>query len=73
MRHAKFWLAPKNQVNDLTSSSFINNQQRSIPDHINVYSFSSGDESDLSNDGTPKKSILYDHVTNGDNRNQFNP
>jgi len=67
MHRAKFWLASKNQVNDLTSSSFPNNQQRSLLDHIYVYSFSSGDESDLSNDDTPKKSVIFDHVTNGDN------
>jgi len=55
MHHAKFWLAPTNQVNDLTCSSFPNNQERSLPDHIYVSSFSLRDKSNLSNDDTPKR------------------
>jgi hypothetical protein len=52
---------------------FSNYQQRSLSDHIYVssYSYSSSDESDLSNDDTPKNSFLYDLVTNGDNQYQL--
>ena len=72
MHRVKFWLASKNQVNDLTCLNFPNNQQRSLPNHIYVSSPSSScDESDLYNDGKPKKFVIYGHVTNGDNRNQL--
>jgi len=68
MYRVKFWLAPKSEVNNLTCSNFPNNQQRSLPYHIYVSSpSSSGVENDLYNDGTPKKLVLYGHVTNEDN------
>lgn len=75
MLRAIFWLVSKNLVNDLTAPCFPNNQQRSLPNHNYVTSSysSSGYESDLSNDDTPKKSVLYDLVTNGDVWDQLTP
>jgi len=79
MHRTKFWLTPKNQAEDLTGSSFPNNQQRSLSDHMHVSSSSSSassssssdDENNLSNDDTSKKLVLFDPVTNGDNTNKL--
>jgi hypothetical protein len=72
MHRGNFSLTPKNQVKDLTGSSFPNNQHRSLLDPIYVSS-SSDDENNLSNDDASKQLVLYDPGTNGDNTIQLAP
>jgi len=64
MHRAKFFLAPKNQLNGLTGSSVPHNQQRSRPNYKYVSSSSS---SSFYSSSSSDDDDEYNPVTNGDN------
>lgn len=72
MYHGKFSLTPKNEVKDLTGSSFPSYKHSSQLDPIDVSS-SSDDENDLPNDDVSNQLVLYDPVANGNNAIELAP
>lgn len=74
MHPRKFFLSPKNQVEDLTGSSCTSHQQSCLPDPIYVSSSSSDDENDLPNDDDASKQlVLYDPASNENNKIELAP
>ncbi|KAL2321396.1 hypothetical protein Fmac_030365 [Flemingia macrophylla] len=66
MHPGTFSLTPKNEIKDLTSSSFPSYKHSSLLNPIDVSS-SSDDESDLPNADVSKQLVLYDPLANGNN------
>ncbi|ESW24988.1 hypothetical protein PHAVU_004G177500 [Phaseolus vulgaris] len=72
MHRGKFSLTPKNEVKDLTGSSFHSYKQSSLLDPIEVSS-SSDDEKDLSFDDVSNQLVVYDPVANGNDAIELAP
>jgi hypothetical protein len=72
MHRGKFSLTPKNQVKDLTGSSFPG-YKHNVLNPIELSSSSSDDENNLSDGHASNQLVLYDPVANGNNSIELAP